>query len=97
MKNINIFRVIMVVLLALSAQQAHCARTTSVVAKQAAVAINTNTGVGQDLVLATTFAESELIVKKATANMDAARESLLSKSTTQAEDAQNTKTIIDQI
>lgn len=94
MKNINIFRVIMVALLALSAQQVHCARTSSVVAKQAAVAINT--GVGQDLALATTFAESELIVKKATENMNAARESLLSKSTTQAEDAQNVKIIIEQ-
>src|SRR5438132_1085135 len=99
MKIINIFRVITLSLLALSAQQAHCARGGArrpIVAKQAAVAISAGAAVGQEIALATTFAESELIGNKATEVMEAARELLLSKDTTQADDAQNVKTIIDQ-
>jgi hypothetical protein len=100
MKILSILRLATLSLLMIFMQQVHCARNVGAqspaeaavqkIVNTAAVAVEQEKGE-----LAIAFVESNLIIKKSTEIMDNARELLLNKDTTQLEDLQNIKTIIE--
>jgi hypothetical protein len=101
MQIMSIVRLATLSLLTMFIQQIYCARTSVAAQSPAKVAVQkiVDTAIAVEQSeggLAIAFAEFNRIIKKSIEIMDNARESLLNKDTTQAEDLLNVKKIIEQ-